>query len=284
MKTMPIARQHWLAKHAAGFNAVGKNMQRRKLWKHSKCPRCSHTVENSEHITQCQGTGAPEQWEKSIKQLETWMKANHTDRNIARAISQGLKAWNRDQPVETETFSLTIARTLAKQTEIGWRNLLEGFPAKRWSDHQELYLKQIGSKRSSRRWKAALVRKLAEVTWQMWDHRNSVNNEAETATMSIETNRRIRDEYNQGFGNLSSAAINLARQSEEQLTKKGLNYRQQWLRSITAHREFQESQRRKNQAPREILIGKGYVWWIRNGKPSLEEYREMGFGNEVEEE
>jgi hypothetical protein len=24
MKTMPIARQHWLAKHAAGFNAVGK--------------------------------------------------------------------------------------------------------------------------------------------------------------------------------------------------------------------------------------------------------------------
>jgi hypothetical protein len=32
---------------------------------------------------------------------ETWMKANHTDRNIARAISQGLNAWHRDQPVET---------------------------------------------------------------------------------------------------------------------------------------------------------------------------------------
>jgi hypothetical protein len=212
------------------------------------------------------------------------MKANHTDRNIARAISQGLNAWNRDQPVETETFSQTLARTLAKKKEIGWQNLLEGFPAKRWAHHQEVYLKQIESKRSSRRWTAALVKKLAEVTWQMWDHRNSVNNEVATATMSIEINKKIREEYNQGFGNLSSAAINLARQTEEQLLKKGLNYRQQWLRSITASREFQKRQRRMNQAPREILDGQGYVWWIRNGKPTLEEYREMGFGNEAEEE
>jgi hypothetical protein len=118
----------------------------------------------------------------------------------------------------------------------------------------------------------------------MWDLRNSVNNEAETATMSIENNRKIREEYNKGFGNLSSAEINLAKQSEEQLKKKGLNYRQQWLRTITAHREFQERQKSTYQAPREILDGKGYVWWLRNSKPTLEKYRILGFGNEAEEE
>ena len=131
----------------------------------------------------------------------------------------------------------------------------------------------------SRRWKAALVKKLAEVTWQMWDHRNSVNNENETATMSIEVNKKIEEEYNQGFGNLSSAAKKLAQQPKELLMTKGLNYRQQWLRTITANREFIESQKSKNQAPKEILDGQGYVWWVRNGKPSLEEYRERGFGN-----
>ena len=125
-----------------------------------------------------------------------------------------------------------------------------------------------------------MVKKLAEVTWQMWDHRNSVNNENETATMSIEVNKKIEEEYNQGFGNLSSAAKKLVQQPKELLMTKGLNYRQQWLRTITANREFIESQKSKNQAPKEILDGQGYVWWVRNGKPSLEEYRERGFGND----
>ena len=53
---------------------------------------------------------------------------------------------------------------------------------------------------------AALVKKLAEVVWQMWDHRNTVNNEKETATLSIEVNRKIRAEYVQGFRNLSNVA------------------------------------------------------------------------------
>jgi hypothetical protein len=104
--------------------------------------------------------------------------------------------------------------------------------------------------------------------------------------MSIEINRKIREEYNQGFGNLNSAAINLAKQSEEQLMKKGLKYLPTTMakNNITAHREFQERQKSKNQAPREILDGEGYAWWLRNGKPTLEKYQEMGFGNEAEEE
>jgi hypothetical protein len=121
------------------------------------------------------------------------------------------------------------------------------------------------------------VKKLAETTWQMWDHRNTVNNEKETATLSIEVNRRIREEYAQGFRSLSNAAQKLVQQPVEMLTLKGLNYRRQWLRSISAHREYQERLREKNEAPEEIRNGKGVVWWIRNGKPSLEECRAMGF-------
>jgi hypothetical protein len=99
------------------------------------------------------------------RSARTMGAVNQTIRNLDEGKSygpkycsshkQGLKAWNRDQPVETETFSPTIAKTMAKQTKIGWRNLLEGFPAKRWAHHQEAYLKQIESKCSSRRWKAA---------------------------------------------------------------------------------------------------------------------------------
>ena len=115
------------------------------------------------------------------------------------------------------------------------------------------------------------------LVWQMWDHRNTVNNEKETATLSIEVNRKIRAEYDQGFRNLSNAAQNLARQPAEELMNKGLQYRQNWLRTMTAHRQYQETLRARNEPPEEILKGKGMVWWIRKGKPSLEEYRAMGF-------
>ena len=83
--------------------------------------------------------------------------------------------------------------------------------------------------------------------------------------------------YALGFANLSNAVQKLTKQSEEQLSNKGLNYRQQWLRPLTAHREFQERLREKNEAPEEIQKAKGEMWWIRNGKPPLEEYRAMGF-------
>ena len=109
------------------------------------------------------------------------------------------------------------------------------------------------------------------------DHRNTVNNEKETATLSIEVNRKIRAEYDQGFRNLSNAAQNLARQPAEELMNKGLQYRQNWLRTMTAHRQYQETLRARNEPPEEILKGPGMVWWIRKGKPSLEEYRAMGF-------
>jgi hypothetical protein len=61
------------------------------------------------------------------------------------------------------------------------------------------------SRRSSRHWIAALVKKLAFKGGVNVDHRNSVNNEKETATSSKEVNKRIRVEYDQGFRNLSNA-------------------------------------------------------------------------------
>jgi hypothetical protein len=179
--------------------------------------------------------------------------------------------------MDASNFSQPLQSAINQQSRIGWRNLLEGFPAKKWSELQAEQYKRIRSRRSSRRWIAALVKKLAEIVWQMWDHRNTVNNAKETATLSIEANRRIREEYAQGFRNLSNAAQKLAQQSAETLLNKGLQYRQNWLKTMTAHREYQKRLRARNEAPAEIRNGPGEVWWIRNGKPSLEEYRAMGF-------
>lgn len=70
------------------------------------CPRCPQTVNDSEHITKFQGTGAPEQWKQSIEQLEKWMKSS-----FFRAIIDGLKAWNLKRPMQTGNFSQPIEMT-----------------------------------------------------------------------------------------------------------------------------------------------------------------------------
>lgn len=58
--------------------------------------------------------------------------------------------------------------------------------------------------------------KLVETAWHMWDYRKSVNNANETANSSIEVNKRIRNEDERGFENLTGAARKLARQSRAQ--------------------------------------------------------------------
>jgi hypothetical protein len=46
---------------------------------------------------------------------------------------------------------------------------------------------------------------------------------------------------------------------EEQLNM-GLHYREKWVRTMTAPRQYQEKLRAKNEAPEEIRKGKGMVW------------------------
>ena len=60
-------------------------------------------------------------------------------------------------------------------------------------------------------WVAALIKKLAETSWQMWDHRNAVNTNNETAMASLEINNRIRTEFTLGFRTLDQEARRLAR-------------------------------------------------------------------------
>ena len=73
-----------------------------------------------------------------------------------------------------------------------------------------------------------------------------MNNEKETVTFTIEVNRRIKEEYVKGLRNLSNAAPHLSRQPIEALINKGLHYRQNWLRTMTAHREYQKQLRARN--------------------------------------
>jgi hypothetical protein len=118
MKALLIARQHCLAKQASGLCPGGKNMLRRKKWTHSKCPRCDHPVEDSEHVFRCKGSGAMEKWDITITALAQWMRTQRTAIAITKAICNDLRVWYTDQPMGTEGYTNSIGGAVEQQTRL----------------------------------------------------------------------------------------------------------------------------------------------------------------------
>jgi len=58
------------------------------------------------------------------------------------------------------------------QQWIGWDRMMDGWLLRSWRDHQEKIWKCVKSRKSSLQWTTSLIKKLWEVSWDMWDHRN----------------------------------------------------------------------------------------------------------------
>ena len=111
----------------------------------------------------------------------------------------------------------------------------------------------------------ALVKKLAETAWNMWEHQNKINNNNETATLSLEVNQQIEAEYTLGFRYLDPAAQQLGRKDKTQLMKQPLGFQKRWLRSIRAHQAHCKKLDDKNQVPQWVTETIGLVAWIHLG-------------------
>jgi len=74
-------------------------------------------------------------------------------------------------------------------------DLLEGFPVIGWAEAQQLAFERVPSKCTGKRWIAALVKKLADTSWNMWQYRNDINSQSDTSLESIKINNKITAEY-----------------------------------------------------------------------------------------
>ena len=92
------------------------------------------------------------------------------------------------------------------QCRIGWSELLKGRIAYQWREIQDAYFKWLGRRNTGRTWVIALITKLWNVTWDMWDNRNDVKHNAITAAdqRRIEhLDGQIREQFQLGRTNLS---------------------------------------------------------------------------------
>jgi hypothetical protein len=102
-----------------------------------------------------------------------------------------------------------------------------------WAEHQHRYYTLLRSGRTGRRWVCAIITKLWNIAWDMWEHRNGVLHETENlVTRAIQT--QLNAKVTRVYLNLSSRLLrhtdrHLLSLTLHDLMRKDNNYKATWL-------------------------------------------------------
>jgi hypothetical protein len=147
-------------------------------------------------------------WHRAMEDLNTWMKNQKTHPGIRAAVIKHLTAWQADNPVPPlggqPFFDLPTA--ILNQNAVGWQAFIEGCPTKGWRESQQQYNEYLRSRKTGLRWLSALIRKLWQVAWDMWEHRNSILHDKEKGQAALEREDKIREEFEEGWDKLNRDA------------------------------------------------------------------------------
>ena len=124
---------------------------------------------------------------------------------------------------------------------MGWYAAFTGAWVKGWAEAQHAYYKSIQVQNEGLNWLAALIKKLWQVSWGMWQHRNSVATIQAEAQRNEDLEVAIREEYKQGFSNLPAHLQRLTTGTDEEKTLSlSLADQETWLRHVQDARENPE--------------------------------------------
>ena len=242
MSAVGRTRRQWVVKHASGFCATGKMLQRWKQQESAKCPRCEVSVEDARHVWLCKGEGVQTRWEQSIRKLRVWMTMQKTQPNLADVICDRLPAWRLDtEPTVKVLPFLGLCDTVKLQDDVGWQAFLEGTPVKQWAEVQQCYYDWIKSKKSGERWLAAVIQKVWDVAWDLWEHRNSIAHGKDSSARLKQLQMEITAEFEMGPATVTKDARILFRPGLEIILKGDEAQQMAWIHRIRRARvRFQE--------------------------------------------
>ena len=242
---LPFGKRRWLIKHATGFCGVGKMEKRRGNRDHDDCPRCGKP-EDAPHVVRCQGTGTDDIFEAAVSKLELTMGDRFTAPEIITIIGKRVRQWRKLSKSDIIDNATTFPRyyrndtfgtkdAVAEQDKIGWYNLLLGRLSIKWMDAQQKYLESIGKRTTGKRWTIAIITKLWDIAWDMWQHRNHVTHNTLHPQKQLEMELlglEVNEWYEQGPDELLQRDRNLFQKSVETLLKGSGNEQEQWITSV----------------------------------------------------
>jgi hypothetical protein len=241
LRGVPMGTQRWFTKHATRHCAVGRMELRRKHQDHSDCPRCGETNETTIHLLRCRDERALEQWDLSMEQLKKGMNATETSPKIFTAVVNRLTAWhNNVQPAPIDFVGHpNLLAAILEQDDIGWHPFLLGMISQKFAAVQATYYLRTGKKKTGLRWLVALIKKLWDISWDMWQQRNDINHNTmtprkiqELAGLHLEVNAQ----FERGTAGLPLSEHHWL-QDQELILSLPMDRLKLWMQSITLARD-----------------------------------------------
>lgn len=175
MARVPRSRRIFVTKHVSDTAATGKNMRKRKERDYDHCPRCKLPHEDKLHVLRCPADTAQLKWDTAMETLHASMTKLLCPRDLPDAIIEHLHFWRDGSDhhfVDPLIWTPLTTSILHAQNDTGWDLLLDGCCSHAWEEAMDLYLRSIDSTNTGLRWTSALIRKMWDTSWDMWDHRN----------------------------------------------------------------------------------------------------------------
>ena len=169
-----MGKKRCSAKFATSYCGTGRMMRRQKEWSHDQCPVCGQLDEETHHVLQCPESS--HKWNKGMADLAETLASTGTDPLLSKGLIQLLNSWRNDTPIREWDVrtSPRLCKALEAQLTLGGWNTMMGRLSNQLTDWQANHFKHNKSHRSGHRWTVAIIKKLQEVAWDMWEHRNRV--------------------------------------------------------------------------------------------------------------
>jgi hypothetical protein len=226
-KAVTRARRTWVTKNSSGFCSVGVMAKRMGLRSTDECPRCREP-ETVEHVWTCKAKESTMLWNKCMEDLQTYMEELQTDPEIRAKILEGLECWRDGSKISKEAQSSTQSAAIL-QEDIGWKHFFEGRHHCMWRQLQYDNFQTIRSLKSSKRWSTAIIKKLWDIAWDLWEQRNGRLHHKEEGYIMAQTETRIMNIWqDQRLRHLASVQ-KLLPETVAELLAKSAQQRQQWL-------------------------------------------------------
>jgi len=198
-------------------------------------------MEDTRHVCQCPDPGARDTWRKALLKLEEWMDEADTDPMVTKHILTMLQTWSATGRDITEGPSFTVrGRALSAQTAIGGWNTILGRVSSQLEAVQDQHYRRQGKRNTGFRWTVAIIKKLQDISWDMWDHRNGILHNDPTRHHKLTeleaANSGIADAWRRGPTGLLARDRFLFR-DQNTLMAKPLEKKIQWLTAVSLARQ-----------------------------------------------
>ena len=125
--------------------------------------------------------------DKEIEKLRKWMSTQPLHPQLAKQIILYLNSWKcrvpkpRNLPVQ-----FLLCKAILQQDRLGWKQFIEGFWSKHWNECQAEYFKAINRPNSSTLLLSKVQRRIWQIAWEMWFHRNQHLHSNSSSTPAVE--------------------------------------------------------------------------------------------------